>query len=402
MRRLWLILFLTSVSAFAIGQENNYATFSIEDTLSINEIDSTLEKENLSLVPDFEEASLGLLYQEPPRRKKNTIFRRIGRVFTKIFKDFNDIDTMYIEPQHYNYTVMIQNTNANEVYTLKSKSGQSITFNPLPSVKIGPYIGWRWIFVGYTFDVAHNSSGSKTEFDVSLYSSLFNIDLYYRKVEGFRFGEVYLGDDMNRKLLKGIPFSGLEVDMKGFDLYYIFNHRKFSYPAAFSQSTNQRRSAGSAIVGFGFMSNRIDVNADLLKETVDEYMLINNLEQRLDSGMMFNKIRYVSYQISGGYAYNWVFAKNWLASASLTLAIAYKRSTGDLKYQSGFSLRDFTFGDINFDGVGRFGLVWNNTKYYAGASAILHSYNYRKSQFSVNNFIWDLNIYLGINIGRKK
>ena len=35
--------------------------------------------------------------------KKNTIFRRIGKVFTKIFKNFNDIDTNYIEPQHYNY-----------------------------------------------------------------------------------------------------------------------------------------------------------------------------------------------------------------------------------------------------------------------------------------------------------
>ena len=28
-------------------------------------------------------------------------------------------------------------------------------------------------------------------------------------------------------------FNGLKVDIKGLNLYYIFNNRKFSYPAAF-------------------------------------------------------------------------------------------------------------------------------------------------------------------------
>ena len=78
--------------------------------------------------------------------KKNTIFRRIGKVFTKIFKDFNEIDTNYIEPQHYNYTIMLQNTNTYEIYRLESKSGQYITFAPEPTIRIGPYVGWRWIF----------------------------------------------------------------------------------------------------------------------------------------------------------------------------------------------------------------------------------------------------------------
>ena len=35
-------------------------------------------------------------------QKRKTVFRRIGKVFTRWFKHFNDIDTNYIEPQHYN------------------------------------------------------------------------------------------------------------------------------------------------------------------------------------------------------------------------------------------------------------------------------------------------------------
>ena len=45
---------------------------------------------------------------------------------------------------------------------------------------------------------------------------------------------------------------------------------------------------------------------------------------KLDSGLMFNKVRYTSYSISGGYAYNWVFAHNWLFAASLSVALATK------------------------------------------------------------------------------
>ena len=44
-------------------------------------------------------------------------------------------------------------------------------------------------------------------------------------------------------------------------------------------------------------------------------------------------------------------------------------------------------------------MVWNNTRWYAGWSAILHSYNYKKSQFSTNSFFGSLNFYVGLNFG---
>lgn len=335
--------------------------------------------------------------------KRNTVFRRIGKAFTKVFKGFNEVDTNYIEPQHYNYTLMLQNTNTYEIYKLESKSGQSITFAPKPTVRIGPYVGWRWIFLGYTFDISHISDdNNKKELELSLYSSMFGIDLYYRKTgNDYRIREAHLADGVGRNALKGVPFSGLSVGIKGFDLYYIFNHRKFSYPAAFSQSTCQKRSCGSPLIGIGFTSHTLDLDYKKLEQVVEDKLSNEYQNVKLDSGLMFNKVRYTSYSVSGGYAYNWVFARNWLFAASLSVALAYKKSAGDLHYKSEFSLRDFKFGDLNIDGVGRFGIVWNNTKFYAGASTILHSYNYRKSQFSTNNVFGSLNFYFGINIGRK-
>ena len=39
-------------------------------------------------------------------KHKKTFFHRVGDVFTKFFREFNVTDSSYIEPQHYNYTVI--------------------------------------------------------------------------------------------------------------------------------------------------------------------------------------------------------------------------------------------------------------------------------------------------------
>lgn len=335
--------------------------------------------------------------------KKNTVFRRVGRLFTKFFKEFNNIDTAYIEPQHYNYAVMLQNTNTYEVYRLSSRSGQSVTFAPRPSVKIGPYFGWRWVFLGYTFDVGHiGNDENKKEFELSLYSSMFGVDLYYRETgTDYRIRSADFGDGVDTKPLKDVPFSGISVGIKGFNLYYIFNHRKFSYPAAFSQSTCQRRSCGSPLLGIGFTSHKLSFDHEMLETVVADKLGGRGEDVKIDQDLMFRNVKYESYSVSGGYAYNWVFARNWLFAASLSMSMSYKRSYGDIHGQSGLSLRDFRFDNFNIDGTGRFGIVWNNTKFYAGASSILHSYNYSKARFSTNNVFGSLNIYFGMNFGKK-
>lgn len=384
MKRL-LLLFLCSILAVQSHAVGDTAKVATDDTISIS---TAIQTDSGTVVKTG---------------KKNTIFRRIGKVFTKIFKGFNDIDENYIEPQRYNYTVMLQNTNTYEIYELKSKSGQSIRFAPKTAVKLGPYVGWRWIFLGYTFDIGHISNDkNKKEFELSLYSSVFGVDLYYRKTgNDYRIREADFGKDVDTGALKGVPFSGLSVGIKGFDIYYIFNHRKFSYPAAFSQSTCQRRSCGSPLVGIGYTSHTINLDYNMLKNVVESKFKETSQNVTLDPDLMFDKVRYASYSISGGYAYNWVFARNWLFAASLSAALAYKKSEGDLKGDHEFFLKGFDFKDINIDGIGRFGLVWNNAKFYAGSSLVLHSYNYRKEQFSTNNVFGSFNIYFGINVGKK-
>ena len=342
--------------------------------------------------------------------RRDTTMRRSGHRFTReerLVHKFNEIDTAYIEPQKYNFALMFQNTNTYEVYRLSSSSGQSITFAPEATVRVGPYFGWRWIFLGYTLDIKHldfwhKNESPRQEYDLSLYSSMIGLDIYYRKTgNDYKIRQLGLGRDINTYPVRGTGFGGLTSTIKGFNLYYIFNHRRFSYPAAFSQSTIQRHSAGSPLLGIGYTRHSLDVDWEELNRIVTGCLGIRPADTPIDSTLMFGQVKYTDVSVSGGYAYNWVFARNWLLAGSLSLALAYKRSTGDVTHRS-FSFSDFKFNNINFDGIGRFGLVWNNSRWFAGMSTILHAYNYRRSKFSTNNFFGSVNLYAGFNFGRKK
>ena len=351
-------------------------------------------------------------------RHEKTFFHRLGKTFTNFFREFSNINEQYIEPQHYNYTVMLQNTNTYEVYTLYGEEGQRISFAPDPSWRLGPYLGWRWVFLGYTIDLKHinmkSNHSSKKEFNLSLYSSLLGVDLFWRQTgNDYHIQRMDLGAEVNTDALKKVSFDGFKGSIKGLNLYYIFNHRKFSYPAAYSQSTKQKLSAGSWMVGLGYTQHQLEVDWDKLSNIVDERLnqksrnqlnqeARNQMEARIDSSLMFSKVRYSDYSATVGYGYNWVFAKNWLFNASLSVGLAYNHSRSDDPELDKFNLKNFNFKNFNIDGVGRFGVVWNNDKWYAGVSSVIHSYNYHKDHFSTNNSFGSLNIYVGVNFGKKR
>lgn len=347
--------------------------------------------------------SLGVsLFSNDSIPAKKTFMKRLITGLYGFVKEFSQVDTNYVEPQHYNYTLMLQNTNTYEMYRISTQKGNTITFAPQPSVKLGPYVGWRWVFLGYTIDFSHiGNDNTKKEFDISLYSSQLGIDLFYRRTgNDYKIRNIYLGESVNTKPMKNMEYDGLTASIKGFNLYYIFNHRKFSYPAAFSQSTVQRRSCGSALAGIGYTKHTLSVDWNKLYTMVSDKLGSEVADENMDESLTFGKIRYTDVALSGGYAYNWVFAQNWLLASSISLALGYKKTTSDIDHES-FSFRDFSIRNFNIDGVCRFGIVWNNTKWYFGASTILHSYNYRKKQFSTNNFFGSLNVYIGFNFDKR-
>lgn len=297
-------------------------------------------------------------------------------------------DSIYISPNIYNLTIMPQFSYNYEYYRFTSEDReQSMTLVPDINGKFGIYIGWRWIFLGYSFNI--DKGNPQKDINLSFYTSRLGIDLFYRKRDkGYKLRSIR-GFEIEGKELEEYNrnFDGLSVKQKGFNLYYIFNHRKFSYPAAYSQSTNQRRSAGSFILG---------VNYNEQSFSFDHTMFGPEITELLKDDMKFRYIKYKDFSINFGYSYNWVFAKNCLANVSLTPAVGYKNTSLKMKNSKEF------FSNLNLDFISRLAIVYNNSKYYAGASVVAHTYSYNNKSVSIINGFGVVNIYIGFNFWRRK
>ena len=84
------------------------------------------------------------------------VARTIRHTGRKIRKVVNNVDTNYISPNRYNLAFMLEHSTWYEHYRLGSRENerpQSINFSPNMGMKLGVYFGWRWIFLGYTFDI---------------------------------------------------------------------------------------------------------------------------------------------------------------------------------------------------------------------------------------------------------
>lgn len=334
-----------------------------------------------------------------------TITNEIGKVagsvktgVKKKVKELNSFDRNYIETNYYNYSAMLQNTNYWQQYRFSAENNlgvkQTINLSPRPAFKVGPYFGWRWIFLGYTMDIG--KARKNTEFNLSLYSAKVGCDLVHIKNKAdYKIGKINGFDGLHSNAMNGHSFDGLKAYSTMANVYYVFNHKHFSYPAAYAQSTVQRISAGSFILGLRYEYHKLRFDHTRLPYALQ---FDEQGADRLLPAMKIDKIKYYNAALSFGYAYNWVFAKNFLFNISLTPAIGYKKTIGT-PWDKSVLIEDVK--SFNIDFTGRTAIVWNNTRTYAGASFITYGYGYKKAHFNFRNFVNYLNIYVGINFHRK-
>ena len=158
---------------------------------------------------------------------------------------------------------------------------------------------YRGIGIALSFNPAKLKGGSNTnEFYINYYTNRFGVELALVNSKDYSGWCSQLGNTIE------ISSDMLKTRTLNISGYYAFNHHKFSYPAAFTQSYIQRRSAGSWMLAAAWMSGNI--------ETITS---IHGSEQM--------KLHYGSFGIGGGYGYNWVIGKHWMlhGSALPTLAV---------------------------------------------------------------------------------
>lgn len=331
------------------------------------------------------------------------LVKRTGEKMKTKIRELDKVDAEYIEPDHYDWTIMGQNSQFYQVLTMSAKTGsgeyQRLSFAPQPTFKVGPYIGWRWIFLGYTVDISRPAkAGKATAFNFSVYSSKLGADfVYIRNKNNFTIRRTKGFEGIDTHAYRGDNFAGLSVYTISGNVYYVFNHRKFSYPAAYNQSTVQKCSAGSLIMGFRYDHQHMNFDytklPSALIDTIGGKMLLSD-------ELKFTDLSYQDFCLSAGYAYNWVFARNCLFAVSATPALGFRKEKGER--QKSEKIIENAIGYVAFDFIGRAGLVWNTKKCFAGMSFVTHVYGYHRRHLNISNAVYYLNFYGGFYFGKKK
>ena len=150
---------------------------------------------------------------------------------------------------------------------------------------------------GLTAGLAFNPDmlrGRKRDFEFNLnsYSNRYGLDLMFLASKTMS-GNTYFG---NEKVFVGE--GDMQMNLLNVNGYYAFNSKRFSYPAAFSQSYVQKRSAGSWLAGFSYMGGSV--------KTTDSK----------PDGMPDTRIYLGHFALGGGYGYNWIINKRMLVHAS--------------------------------------------------------------------------------------
>lgn len=198
-------------------------------------------------------------------------------------------------------------------------------------------VSYRGLSMGIAINPAKLAGKSKdNEFNLNSYGNKFGFDVVYLQSETYK-GNVSTGGQA-MKYSKGM----IQQKALNINAYYAFNGRKFSFPAAFSQSYIQKRSAGSILIGMSIDGQMTDIDGSALtkNESVD--------------------IKLIECGIGIGYGYNFVVGRHWLFHVS-TLP------TFDVYTHS-----NITFGDTRV-----------NMKYYfpsvilTGRSATVYSWRHK-------------------------
>lgn len=390
-----LIFFLLFLST-PITADGNNGTDSLDNGSSAPEESGVMQKISIT-----NNAVDSIAHPDDSRGKSN-ILGSIARGIKRFIGEFNTYDTTYIEPQHYKFQAMLQMSSMFQQFTLYQDDVHKLSLSPDVNTRIGPYVGYSLIFLGYTLQLNNLYIGNnKKTFNLSLYTSLIGADIFINNNNKFKIKDIISADATSgiAEAMYNVEFGGFNVNYWGFNTYYIFNHRRHGYPAAYNQSTCQKRSAGSPLVGFGFGRYNMEMDWQQLDNLISHH--VPSYTPQFADGSYTESVKYDRYSLYGGYSYNWAFARNWMMGGSATLALSYNKC-GSETFRLDNIFRDFKFDNLRVDGISRLAVVWNNTRLFAGLMAKVDSYTYSKARFKVNNINASINIYAGLNFGKKR
>ena len=204
-----------------------------------------------------------------------------------------DIDTNYVIRPQTKWTLMGRfNVSGAKITAKGGQEGRHFESEMKAEYKSTISVGVSYL--GLSLNLSINPAkmlGKYHDYELGFrsYGKRFGFDIAYQDASNFK-GWQELNGERRDFTTSEEMFKLRTLNVNG---YYVFNHRRFSYPAAFSHSYIQRRSAGSFLLAASAQGQHGEVN----NETSVSFKMTN-------------------IGIGAGYGYNFVPARGWLIHLS--------------------------------------------------------------------------------------
>ncbi len=280
--------------------------------------------------------------------RPDTIFKR-AKFDQRYVRDYS----AYILP-----AVYLAAYNQNFAFNGKAMPRGPVNYEPSQPVRIGGsafYGPFGFAFsLPLPMDPALEQRQGRTkasDFQFNLYFRRWGIDLAWQDYRKFYIDNsaaavpAFTGDVKYQR--EDIKTHNLSANA-----FYVFNHKKFSYAAAFNQSERQLKSAGSFILGAGWSVFRLEA---------DSAFIPGLLQTANNADLLVTRGNFSSAGVTLGYAHTFVIKSKFYISLGLTPGIAV--GLMDWRDQLGNELKNTR---THFRLTFRYSIGFNGDRYYWG------------------------------------
>ena len=300
-----------------------------------------------------------------------SILHRIDSILTVKYHKGN-IDTAYIMRPQTKWTVTTRfNVSGAKIKTEGIEDGHHFHAEMEADKKMTLSMGVSYL--GLSLSASVNPAklmGKYHDFEVnfSSYGRRFGFDVVYQDAKNFTGWHDHEG--MERITL---PDGMLSVKTLNVNAFYVFNSRRFSYPAAFSQSYIQRQSAGSFLLAASGQGQHATLDWD----------------QQM-------QLKMTNIGLGAGYGYNYVPRQGWLLHISaLPTFIVYSKTSmsfGDKRIPL-----NYHFPEVIITGRGAVVRQWSNK--FLGLSMVFNFTNIgNEDNLAVHNIKWNIRTFFGLRL----
>lgn len=254
---------------------------------------------------------------------------------------------------------------SSNMFTLQGKG--RLDYEPNDYLSLGIRFMHKWLGFAYSYapkNLQERLKGTTTytNFQLNSYGKKMGFDIYYLGYSGYYISNTRQLEELRTLVPKNefIKRPDIATISIGTNIYYIYNHKKYSYRSTFVQNEIQKHSAGSFMLSASFSYYNISADSSIVPAA---FVNVEN-EARLRRGDFY------SLCFMPGYGHTFVISNGFFITLSLFGGLNIQQQ----HYFVDISSKQFDKAAFIPRVMGRGGIGYNSKKFYCGIMSIGDDY----------------------------